>query len=95
MVTALEVRSMDIKKVVDDPDWQKLREGFVGTWKAAPVHNTALLRGYVGDMSDPLKVRRVLNYLTGSGFRIGVISHPDITKLRDEIRAKWKHMLSS
>jgi len=90
---ATEVRAMDIRKVVDNPEWQELRAALVGTWKEFPSRNAHRLRSYIGDMSDPLKVRRVLNYLTGSGFRIGIISHPDITKLRDEVRAKWKEML--
>lgn len=88
-VTFKRVKSMNIKDVVDDPAWQSLRASFVGTWMKQPKENVRRLRAYVGTMSCPLKVRRVLNYLTGTAFRIGMISHPTITKLRNEIRRAW------
>lgn len=84
---------MDIRKVVDDPEWQRLRASFVGTWKDTPEYNVRRLRGYLERRANtpeaPLAYRRVLNYLTGSGFRLGIIDHPDITALRDEVRALW------
>lgn len=84
-----EVRSMDIRDVVRDAEWQALRGSFVGTWKRTPNENVLKLRAYLGDMKDPMKLRRVLNYLTGSAFRIGIIDGPSISKLRDEVRAIW------
>ena len=80
------VRGMNIKIVVDDKNWQNLRKTFVGTWKKEPVKNIKELRDYVGDMTCPYKTRRVLNYLTGTAFRIGKISHLSIDKLLNEIR---------
>ena len=77
---------MNIKEVVNDPEWQTIRKSFVGTWKFHPEANCNVLRTYLGDFSDPLKLRRVHNYLTGSGFRIGIISHPEIDKLLNEVR---------
>lgn len=81
-----EVTRMDIKSVVNEPKWQKLRSGLVGTWKTNAKKNVELLRTYLGDKTDPFKVRRVMNYLTGSAFRIGVISHDSIDKLLRELR---------
>jgi len=75
-----------IKEVVNDSEWQKLRLSFIGTWKTTPTENILKLREYIGDGSDPLKVRRIHNYLTGSAFRIGIISHPEITKFLNEVK---------
>jgi hypothetical protein len=77
---------MNIKEIVNDPEWQSLRQSFVGTWKIFPERNCKYLKRYLGDFSDPLKLRRVLNYLTGSGFRSGKIKHPEITELINKIK---------
>jgi hypothetical protein len=76
----------DIRDVVADPEWQALRASFLGTWKRTPAENVRVLRAYVGPMTDSARVRRVLNYLTGSGFRHGAIRHPDIDALLYEVR---------
>lgn len=77
-----------IQHVVNDPEWQALRTSLLGTWKGYPERNVAKLRAYLNDFSDPLRLRRVLNYLTGTGFRLGKIFHPDIDALREEIRGR-------
>jgi hypothetical protein len=77
---------MDIRQVVADPEWQALRASFVGTWMKTPVENIEKLREYLGDFSDPLKLRRVHNYLTGTAFRIRLISHPAIDHLLLHVR---------
>lgn len=79
----------EIQRIVADPLWQSIRRRFVGTWKKIPEHNVAVLRSYLYATSpvDYLRFRRVYNYLTGSAFRIGVISHPDIDVLLGELRA--------
>lgn len=79
-----------ITSIVNDPEWQKLRKSLVGTWKINSDENVKKLRNYLGNMSDPLKVKRVHNYLTGSAFRIGIISSTKITKLLNEIKGVWK-----
>jgi hypothetical protein len=84
--TKEEVSKMDIREVVNDPEWQELRKSFIGTWKKTPEENVKKLREYLGDFSDPLKLRRVLNYTTGSGFRMKMITHPEIDKLREEVK---------
>lgn len=82
---------MPIRKVVADREWQALRRSLVGTWKRKPRANVAALRRYLdGRWDDPFALRRVLNYLTGSAFRIGIIAHPDVDKLRDEVRTIWR-----
>lgn len=88
-----EVKALDIKIVVADPEWQKIRSSFVGTWKTDAKKNISILKKYVGDMTDPFKIRRVLNYLTGSAFRMGIINSPEIEKLRNQIRLSWGKMI--
>lgn len=94
--SAKEVRSANIKVVVAEPEWQDLRSGFVGTWKNNDLmkSNVIMIRKYLGDMTDPLKMRRALNYLTCSAFRIGIINSEEISELRDEVRLVWAKMLS-
>lgn len=77
---------MTIQQIVDDPEWQVLRQSFVGTWMLTPSLNVKRLRKYLGDFSDPKKLRRVHNYLTGSGFRSGKIVHCEINQLLNEVR---------
>lgn len=76
----------DIRDVVNDAAWQVLRAGLVGTWKQDPAYNVLILRAYLGDMSDPLKLRRVHNYLTGSVFRTRTVVHHTIDQLLSEVR---------
>lgn len=80
---------MDIKEIVNDPEWQALRVSFLGTWKKQAEENVAALRQYLALAKDDyaLRRRRIHNYLTGSAFRIGVIAHPSIDQLLSEIRA--------
>lgn len=82
----------DIKELVKDPEWQKLRKSLEGQWKKRPEWCVEQLRKYLGpiEKTSEDKLRIVLNYLTGTGFRTGRISHPEITKLRAEISAELK-----
>ena len=89
------VRALNIKVVVDDKEWQSLRESFLGSWKSEPIENVIKLREYIQDMSCPFRVRRVLNYLTGTAFRIGIISHPEVTKLLNEVRIIYNQKIRS
>jgi len=41
-------------------------------------------------MTDWYKLKRVMNYLTGTGFRTGRIAHPAISLLRRNISAALK-----
>lgn len=77
----------DIRQIVDDPEWQALRRSLMGTWKKSPASSAARLAAYLGDGSDPRKARRVLNYLTGSVFRLGAVGCPEADRLRDFCRS--------
>jgi len=91
--TASQVRSMPIGEVVDDAEWQKLRSGLRGKWTSDTKMAVAQLTEYLQSFSDPFRLRRALNLLTGSGFRTGRISDPSITRLRDKVRDAWKGLL--
>jgi len=77
-----------IQEIVDRPDWQQLRAALVGTWKHVPEDNVQKLRVFLGPIRDGDydKLRIVHNYLTGSAFRLGIIHHPAITQLLEEVR---------
>ena len=81
-----------IQDLVKDEEWQKLRSSLVGTWKTNPERNCKLLRNYLGDINkcSDNKLRIMLNYLTGSGFRIGKIKHKCIDKLREDVKLEMK-----
>ena len=85
----------DVKEIVKDPEWQKIRKSLLGKWKEKPDWCIQQLRKYLGSIEsasdDKLKI--VLNYLTGTAFRTGTISsreNPSISKLRAEISAELK-----
>lgn len=92
--SAESVRNTHIQIVVADPRWQRIRSAFTGSWKSNPDRNVKILRLYLGNMKDPIKIRQVLNYLTGSGFRLGIIDSESISILRDEVRQAWNKLLN-
>ena len=78
----------DLKSIVADPEWQALRQSLLGTWRNDAANSVLRLRDYLGlvsDRNDP-KFIRVYNYLTGTGFRSGWISHPAIDLFLGELR---------
>jgi hypothetical protein len=84
-----------ISELVKDPEWQKVRESLLEKWKTKPNWCIIQLKKYLGNIktSDEKKLIIVLNYLTGSAFRTGIISsidNPEISKLRGEISAELK-----
>lgn len=83
----------DVKELVKDPKWQKLRNELVGQWNKNPDLCIEKLRDYLGTISkaDINKLKIVLNYLTGTGFRTKAIREFDkIQKLRTEISVELK-----
>lgn len=88
------VKATNIKTVVADAEWQEIRVSFLGTWKDEKKAraNVLVLREYVEPFANPWKVRRALNYLTGSAFRMGIISSPEIRQLREEVQIHWRAM---
>jgi hypothetical protein len=81
-----------IKELVKRQDWQKLRSSLVGTWMKNTVQNCSKLRNWLGNVSGTTedKLRIMMNYLTGSAFRIGIIKHSCISDLRASISAELK-----
>lgn len=88
------VKSSNIQDVVNDPEWQKLRLWLKGKWASQGKECVNRLRNYFEkDKNDPWRVRRVLNYLTCSGFRTGAIKEPSADSLRQEVRETWAQLL--
>ena len=88
------MKKWKIKDIVDDPNWQKVRESLVGNWTKKPNECCLKLRVYL-DKSNLTRTRdeRLIilrNYLTGTAFRIGVVSHPCVKKLRLEVSTEIK-----
>ncbi len=92
---ALQVKSMNIQKVVDDPEWQILRKRLIGHWVHNHTHNVDLLREYFDNNIDsPLAIRRLVNVLTGSVHRVGHTKNQVETDLlRRDVRIRWREML--
>jgi hypothetical protein len=88
------VKGTNIKKVVDNPEWQKLRLWFKGKWNNRGKECLEKLENYFEkDPNDPWRVRRVLNYVTCSGFRTSAIKEPGVDALRERVRKKWRDLL--
>lgn len=91
---AQKVKATNIQDVVNDPEWQKLRLWLKGKWAAQGPECVRRLREYFEkDKKDPWRVRRVLNYVTCSGFRTGAIKEPSVNPLREEVRDAWNKLL--
>lgn len=86
MITLYE--STKVQQLVKDKEWQKIRLHLKGKWKDNPKYCCKVLRNYLGDIRETTdnKLRIVLNYLTGSGFRIGIIQDECINVLLKRIR---------
>jgi len=55
--------SNDIKKLVNNEEWQALRKSLKGTWKEDPVKSAQKLKNYLGDNPSKKKIQRVVNYI--------------------------------
>lgn len=76
-----------MSELVKDPEWQKIRESLLGQWKKRPAWCCKQLENYAQPLKSATNKQLVIlmNYLTGTGFRMGKISHPCITDLRKRI----------
>jgi hypothetical protein len=76
-----------IKDLVKRKDWQDIRKSLKGKWINNPIQCINKLRHWLGNIrtTEEEKLRIVMNYLTGTGFRTGRIKHESISKLRSEI----------
>jgi len=91
---ARKVKATNIQVVVDDPEWQKLRLWLKGKWAQQGQECIKRMRDYFEvDKENPWRVRRLLNYLTCSGFRTGAIQEPSAPALREEVRQAWHDLL--
>lgn len=79
-------------KLVRDDAWQTVRKSLLGQWKEHPEQCCSKLRAYLGAIAttDNDKIRVVMNYLVGSGFRTGRIKHSCISTLRTQMSSEIK-----
>lgn len=79
-------------KLVRSEEWQNVRKSLLGQWKEKPTWCCSQLKKYLGSVSSASddKIRVVQNYLTGTGFRLGKIKHPCVSKLRTELSMERK-----
>ena len=79
-------------KLVKDPKWQAVRKSLLGQWAKRPDWCCGQLRKYLGPLNrtDNDKIRVVMNYLTGTGFRTGRIKPPCVVKLRQQMSSEIK-----
>ncbi len=82
------VVKMNIQDIVQIPEWQELRGYFVGKWKSQPEKNLQMLKDFAGDLKklSNRRLRITQNYVTGSAFRIGIISNNDIIEFTNAVR---------
>jgi len=82
----------NISDLVKDPSWQKIRSSLVGQWKEKPEWACSQLKHYLGSLSSTPndKIRIVMNYLTGTAFRIGRINHSCVRALRTQLSSEIK-----
>lgn len=78
--------------LVRSSQWQAVRRSLLGQWSTRPEWCCSQLRRYLGSVSATSndKIKVVMNYLTGTGFRTGRIKHPCITKLRAQLSSERK-----
>lgn len=81
-----------ISKLVQDKEWQKVRSGLVGKWNLEPEECCKKLQQYLGPIHSTTndKIRIVMNYLTGTGFRIGRIKHHCIDNIKTQLSVEIK-----
>lgn len=79
-------------KLVGTPEWESIRKSLLGNWKEKPEFCCGQLRKFLGSVSGTTndKIKVVMNYLTGTGFRTGRIKHPCITALRTQMSSEIK-----
>lgn len=79
-------------RLVRSEEWQKVRRSLLGNWKEKPDWCCSQLRKYLGSISSTSndKIRVVMNYLTGTGFRTGRIKPPCAVKLRQQLSMEIK-----
>ena len=79
-----------MKELVKNEVWQNVRKSLLGKWTTEPVKCCQALSTYLGPIKTAHedKLRIVLNYSVGTGFRLGKITHQCIKGLRSKISAE-------
>lgn len=79
-------------KLVRSEDWKAVRKSLLGQWMKRPEWCCSQLRKYLGTISSTSndKIKVVMNYLVGTGFRTGRIKHACITSLRNALSNEIK-----
>jgi hypothetical protein len=92
MDNILEKKKPPVRDIVKNDEWQAVRKSLLGQWKKRPEWCCSQLRKYIGNYSSAHneKIRIVMNYLTGTGFRTGTIKHPCITSIRAKLSMEIK-----
>ena len=82
----------DIKDLVKNQEWQKVRESLLGKWNKEPEWCCNKLTEFLGPLSKTTddKLRIIMNYLTGSGFRSGKIKASCAKNLRSLVSVEMK-----
>lgn len=83
-------------KLVKDPGWQAVRTSLLGQWSSRPTWCCSQLRKYLGAVNSTSndKIKVVMNYLTGTGFRTGRIKHACISSLRKALSDERKRRVA-
>jgi len=81
-----------MSELVQDKEWQRVRIQLVGQWSVKPQWCCKQLKDYLGPITKTpdKKLKIMMNYLTGTGFRMGKIKHPCIVKIRSQVSMEMK-----
>ncbi len=76
----------------NDREWQEVRKKLLGRWKTDHDNCLKEIKAYVEplEFATDGQVCVVLNYLTCTAFRIGMIDSPQIRAFRKEICDDWR-----
>lgn len=82
----------NIKELVKNEEWQKVRESLLGKWRNNPKWCCNQLIKFMGSISSTSndKLRIVLNYTTGTVFRSKTITDSCVEKIRIKISSEIK-----
>jgi len=77
-------------KLVGSAEWESVRKSLLGQWKDKPEWCCSQLRKYLGSVSGASndKIKVMMNYLTGTGFRTGRIKHSCISAIRTQMSSE-------
>lgn len=80
--------------VINAPDdgWGEVSDALMGTWRRNPNRGVRILREYLGDGSDPVRLTRVLCYLSAKAFSAGEIGNEQTDAIRKFCERKYRLM---